>query len=171
MLFLLYQPSRNIAYKINHAFRHLLQYHLKVYIFLLYHHFSPFLTGHATVSRTRWYPVQYPLIFCTVYRAKTFKYTVHTTAIRGIVYITVKIIFEHQTHHFNSMKSKNKMMLNTIMTAANTCYSWKIFNAVVWIQVCWASNGRDNGHGEWGLLVSFVDGYCTAYGLFHPEAT
>ena len=48
------------------------------------------------------------LVFCTVYCAKTFKYTVYATAIRGIVYITVEITFDHQTHHFNSMKIKTK---------------------------------------------------------------
>ena len=46
------------------------------------------------------------LVLCTVYCAKTFKYTVHATAVREIVYITVEITFDHQTHHFNSMKSK-----------------------------------------------------------------
>jgi hypothetical protein len=68
---------------------------------------------------------------------------------------------------FQFNEEQNKMMLSTIMMADNTCYSWKIFNAVVWIWVCWASNWRDHGHGEWRLLVSFVVGYCTGYHCLH----
>ena len=107
------------------------------------------------------------LVLYTVYCAKTPKYAVHATALRGIVYITVKFTFDHQAHHFSAFQfneEQSKILLNIIMTSANTCYSWKIFNAVlVWSQVCWASNWSKNGHGEWRLLVSFHGGYCTGY--------
>ena len=56
-----------------------------------------------------------------------------------------------------------KILLNTIMTAAYMCCLWKIIDAIAWTWGRGSSNWRENGHGEWRLLVSFDGGYCTGY--------
>ena len=107
------------------------------------------------------------IVLCTVHCAKASKYIVHATAVRGIVYTTVELIFDHQTHHFNAFqlnKEQTKMLWNLIMTAANISHlCTSIFHVIAWSQGCCCSKWRDNGHGEKRLLVSFVDGYCSGY--------
>jgi hypothetical protein len=66
----------------------------------------------------------------TVYCAKTSKYTIHATAVRGIVYTTVKFIFDHQTHPFSAFQlneEQNKMLQKIIMIAANISHLCNIF--------------------------------------------
>ncbi len=55
-MFLLYQPIRNVTYKITHVLCTILLYHP---IFYNINHFEPCSAGHATVSRRQWYPVAY----------------------------------------------------------------------------------------------------------------
>jgi hypothetical protein len=51
-MFLLYQPIRNVTYKITPVLCTILLYHL---IFYNINHFEPWSAGHATVSQRQWY--------------------------------------------------------------------------------------------------------------------
>ena len=55
-MFLLYQPIRNVTYKITPVLCTILLYHP---IFYNINHFEPCSAGHATVSRRQWYPIAY----------------------------------------------------------------------------------------------------------------
>ena len=93
------------------------------------------------------------LVLYTVYYAKAVEYAANATAVRGIMYTTVKFfIFNHQTHHLSSFQlneeqnktlqkihhlsafqfneEQKKMLQKIIMTAANISHLCIIFDAI-----------------------------------------